>query len=100
VIVDKAPLIAAANLLSVNAKELEEAILARTMVIPGQPPTKIPFKPIDARAACDALAKAIYGNCFDWLVQRINKSVVVAENLSKRSVALVVALLLFYGQVC
>ena len=54
------------------------------MVIPGQPPTKIPFKPADARATCDALAKAIYGNCFDWLVQRINQSVVVAESLSKR----------------
>jgi len=84
VIHDKTPLLQAAELLAVDPVELENAILLRTMVIPGQPPTKIPFKPADARATCDALAKAIYGNCFDWLVQRINQSVVVAESLSKR----------------
>ena len=73
-----------AKLLRVDPAKLEEAILSRWFVIRGQEPTKIPFKPTEAIDACAALAKAIYGNLFDWLVQRINQSVAVAAKASAR----------------
>ena len=73
-----------AELLDVSEEKLTESVLSRWFVIRGQEPTKIPFKPHEARAACDALAKAIYGEMFNWLVKRINQSVEVKSGATKR----------------
>jgi len=70
-------------LLDVNEDKLAESILSRWFVIRGQEPTKIPFKPHEAKDACDALAKAIYGEVFNWLVKRINQSVEVKKGNTK-----------------
>ncbi|SNX86354.1 probable Myosin I [Melanopsichium pennsylvanicum] len=35
---------------------------------------EVPLNPTQAAAARDALAKAIYNNMFDWIVERINRS--------------------------
>eukprot|EP01094_Clydonella_sp_ATCC50884_P015120 TRINITY_DN2569_c0_g1_i1.p1 TRINITY_DN2569_c0_g1~~TRINITY_DN2569_c0_g1_i1.p1 ORF type:complete len:1924 (-),score=743.67 TRINITY_DN2569_c0_g1_i1:162-5840(-) len=67
----------AAELLEVKPQTLEKALLSRTMEIPGQDPTTIPFDVAGALEAADALVKAIYGTAFDWLVQRINESLKV-----------------------
>ena len=70
-------------LLDVNEDKLAESVLSRWFVIRGQEPTKIPFKPHEAKDACDALAKAIYGEVFNWLVKRINQSVEVKKGNTK-----------------
>tara|TARA_R110002050_G_scaffold283121_2_gene431354 strand:- start:307 stop:1179 length:873 start_codon:yes stop_codon:yes gene_type:complete len=68
-----------AKLLDVNEKEFTESIISRWFVIKGQDPTNIPFKPEEAVAAADATAKAIYGRMFDFIVERVNKSMVIPQ---------------------
>jgi hypothetical protein len=46
----------------------------RATLYRGCAPTRIPLTPEQARDACDALAKALYGRLFDWIVKRINQS--------------------------
>ena len=65
--------------LGADPKEFHESIVSRWFVIRGQEPTKIPFKPVEATAAADACAKAIYGNLFDWIVQRVNRSMEIPQ---------------------
>lgn len=43
------------------------------------------FQAIDAR---DALAKSIYSCLFDWLVEQINKSLVVGKRRTGRSISI------------
>ena len=54
-------------------------MISRWFVIRGHEPTKIPFKPDEAVAATDACAKAIYGRLFDWIVQRVNESMIIPK---------------------
>ncbi|KAL6056612.1 myosin-5 isoform X3, variant 2 [Balamuthia mandrillaris] len=71
----------AASLLGVPPAQLDEALTSRLMEIRGCEPTRIPLSPEQAIDARNALAKSIYGKMFDWLVQRINKSMEPAGNV-------------------
>lgn len=53
---------------------------------------EVPLNPAQAAAARDALAKAIYSNLFDWIVERINRSM-----QSQGKGTLVIGVLDIYG---
>lgn len=53
---------------------------------------EVPLNPAQAAAARDALAKAIYSNLFDWIVERVNRSM-----RSQTQGALVIGVLDIYG---
>ncbi|XP_064618049.1 unconventional myosin-VI-like [Liolophura sinensis] len=68
-----------ATLLSVDKEELREALISRVMQATkgGHKGTviKVPLKVYEASSARDALAKAVYGKIFDYIVDRVNKSI-------------------------
>ncbi|EPQ26326.1 uncharacterized protein PFL1_05975 [Pseudozyma flocculosa PF-1] len=47
---------------------------------------EVPLNPAQAAASRDALAKAIYNNMFDWIVERINQSMRPAANAGAANV--------------
>lgn len=53
---------------------------------------EVPLNPAQAAAARDALAKAIYSNLFDWIVERINRSM-----KSQGQSSLIIGVLDIYG---
>ena len=57
--------------------------------------TQIPLKPDEARSSRDALAKAIYGKLFGWVVQQVNNSLM--DPNSKSSDAGFLGILDIYG---
>lgn len=74
IIVDKKPLIYAAELLRIQAQELEKALMTFTRVIMNKPIVSdlSADKATDAR---DALSKHLYANMFNWIVEKINSHV-------------------------
>jgi len=69
----------AARLMGVDPGELRQALVSRVMQSNrgGLKGTVImvPLKVYEANSARDALAKAVYSNLFDYIVQHINKSI-------------------------
>jgi myosin heavy subunit len=65
----------AAQMLQVDKNELLAAVTTRKFESKGAAPITIPLGKMEAEAARDALAKFIYEKQFDWLVQRMNKSI-------------------------
>jgi myosin heavy subunit len=63
-----------AELLAVPSAKLAEAITIRYNHIRGES-IKVPLNVEQASDARDAMAKALYGNQFTWLVERINASI-------------------------
>ena len=43
---------------------------------------RVPLKPWEASSARDALAKAVYGRMFDYIVESVNKAIPFAHSVS------------------
>ena len=80
-VLDRTPLELAAGFMQAPLATFEEALISRTMAQPGSSSIyKIPLKVQEARYSRDTLTKALYAVIFDWLVARINQSLLtVAE---------------------
>ncbi|KAK7108574.1 unconventional myosin-VI-like isoform X2 [Littorina saxatilis] len=70
---------ASAGLLGVDREELRDSLVSRVMQATrgGVKGTaiKVPLKPSEAASARDALAKAVYGRMFDFIVESVNKGI-------------------------
>ncbi|PIN20245.1 Myosin class V heavy chain [Handroanthus impetiginosus] len=63
-----------AELLMCNRAALEDALCKRVMITPEEV-IKRSLDPLSAAVSRDGLAKTIYSRLFDWLVDKINKSI-------------------------
>lgn len=76
-----------AYLLDVDAEALEKALTQRIVETSrgGRRGSvyEVPLNAVQARAVRDALAKAIYNNLFDWIVERINQALGATQDKDK-----------------
>lgn len=70
-VVDVAPMHRVAKLLGVEASNLLKALTSNTVVTHGETITRNNTV-FESVAACDAMAKGLYGRLFDWIVNQIN----------------------------
>ena len=82
----------AAYLLEVTPDQLIHAITIRILTPRNGEVIESPANPAQAAATRDALAKAIYSNLFDWIVGRINKSLI-----SRQATTNTIGILDIYG---
>ena len=82
----------AAYLLEVSAEDLIQGITIRILTPRNGEVIESPANPSQALASRDALAKAIYSNLFDWIIERINTSL-----KSKQATSNSIGILDIYG---
>jgi myosin I len=81
-----------AYLLEVSPEQLIHAITIRILTPRNGEVIESPANPAQALATRDALAKAIYNNLFDWICERVNKSL-----KSRQATSNTVGILDIYG---
>ncbi|XP_058846046.1 unconventional myosin-VIIa [Acipenser ruthenus] len=86
----------ASKLLEVEAKELEDSLTKRSMVIRGESvSTPLSFK--QAKDSRDAFVKAIYGRLFVWIVNKINDAIYKPPSADPRNIRRSIGLLDIFG---
>eukprot|EP00475_Leptophrys_vorax_P042051 TRINITY_DN79370_c0_g1_i1.p1 TRINITY_DN79370_c0_g1~~TRINITY_DN79370_c0_g1_i1.p1 ORF type:complete len:1265 (-),score=404.92 TRINITY_DN79370_c0_g1_i1:50-3844(-) len=75
-VIDENPVKSVAKLLKIKEDALKYALQKRTLKIKGQADTVVDLGADQAYESRNALAKFIYGNMFDWIVQKVNESMV------------------------
>ncbi|XP_043996226.1 unconventional myosin-Ic-like isoform X1 [Gambusia affinis] len=87
----------AAKLLGVDGSALKEALTHKKLTAKGEEMIS-PLNFEQAVSARDALAKAVYGRTFNWLVEKINQSLTLkAETYHSSKDASIIGLLDIYG---
>uniref|UniRef100_A0A8C7GK64 Myosin Ic, paralog a n=1 Tax=Oncorhynchus kisutch TaxID=8019 RepID=A0A8C7GK64_ONCKI len=84
------------KLLGVDGAALREALTHKKITAKGEEMIS-PLSFEQAVAARDALAKAVYGRAFTWLVVKINQSLLASETISFFGSSSVIGLLDIYG---
>lgn len=82
----------AAYLMEVTPDQLIHAITIRILTPRNGEVIESPANPAQATATRDALSKAVYSNLFDWIVERVNKSL-----KSKQATSNTIGILDIYG---
>ena len=85
-VVDPEVLKIAASMLEVDPALLTLAVTTRVMEIRGQEATSIPLSVEAADDTRNAMAKTIYYRLFDWLVEKINSSMLPPKGLQTRTI--------------
>jgi len=68
-----------ARLMGVDEDDISKALTIRTMVARNET-YKVPLNKSSAEDSCDAFAKEIYSQSFDWLVRTINSATCAEDN--------------------
>ncbi|KAG6014011.1 class II myosin [Claviceps lovelessii] len=92
VVLDQSVVAFVAYLMEVTPEQLIQSITIRILTPRSGEVIESPANPAQATATRDALAKAIYHKLFDWIVERINKSL-----KSKEASANTIGILDIYG---
>lgn len=87
VISNKDQLILVSKILQVKPEVLEDAICFKSVTVRGEV-NKINSRPEQAIDSRDSLAKALYGNMFDWLVYKINDFLGSHTSMSTQTVGI------------
>ncbi|XP_038152560.1 unconventional myosin-Ic isoform X1 [Cyprinodon tularosa] len=86
----------AAKLLGVDGCALKEALTHKKLTAKGEEMIS-PLNFEQAVSARDALAKTVYGRTFNWLVEKINQSLALKEEIYSSKGSSVIGLLDIYG---
>lgn len=68
-----------AGLMGVEAAVAQKALTTRTVTV-GKEKYTVPLNVVDARDSCDAFAKEIFQQIFDWLVRTLNDATCAEKN--------------------
>ncbi|XP_055639147.1 unconventional myosin ID [Toxorhynchites rutilus septentrionalis] len=90
------PLSTASQLLQVTEEEMMRSLSERVIAAKGEIMTKA-HDTNQAEFGRDALAKAIYDRLFTWIIQRINKAIVVPGGNTQKRYNRVIGVLDIYG---
>uniref|UniRef100_A0A2M4A4C6 Putative myosin class i heavy chain n=1 Tax=Anopheles triannulatus TaxID=58253 RepID=A0A2M4A4C6_9DIPT len=95
-VVNEQALASAARLLQVTVEEMRTSLTERVIAARGEIMSKS-HDTVQAEHGRDALAKAIYDRMFTWIIQRINKAILVPGSNTQKRYNRVIGVLDIYG---